>query len=51
MLKAYKDYKNWWVNVRGDEASFIVHWNNLTNYQLFEILEEWSTESETPKGN
>ena len=65
MLKAYKEYKNWWVTNQshnyggrdqwgrtmwGEEA-FEHYWNNLDPYSMFEALLDWKENMEVPEGN
>ena len=67
MKSAYAKYKEWWIEHRaGDyrescfdqriywptlEDTFAVHWNNLTNCEIYETLEDWSNNQEIPEDN
>lgn len=67
MKSAYASYKGWWLEHQAEihrelcydervywpdlEETFAVYWNNFSNYQIYEILEDWSNNQEIPEGN
>ena len=56
MLKAYEDYKAWWIEhnsfiFKDTEDAFAGHINGYGNYGLLEMLVDWSKSVEIPTGN